>query len=186
MGSIDIGAGAANYDGDADPINKTQLDRTNPANDSGEITSIDIQLYYASLTGVKVGTFYYVSGTNYQMRDYETLGSVNAGSRQPFTGLHCTVSTGDFLACSCTGGGGSLEKNTNGGSGHLYYSGNAFDASAHSFATETAYGKLALYGTGTTLGWSVVKFMGIASASIVKCIGIAVASVKKVMGVAVQ
>jgi hypothetical protein len=188
MAAIDIGAGADNLSSSFNPIDKTVIDRTNPANDSGEITTFEVFLYYSSLTGCVIGTLTKGTENNYTGQDYESLGSVSAGSKQTFSGKSCHVHTNDVIGFSATGGGGALESQTTGGSGYLSYAGNGWDGSSHAYSLWQSSGQFGLYGTGETAaaGWTTAKLGGIASASIIKVAGIAVASIKKVMGVAVQ
>jgi len=95
--TIDVGAG---YTGSSETslwAGYTIIDLTNPANASGTITSIQIRAQTA-LTGMRVGTFYLVSGATYKCRDSATIGSVTAGSVQTFP-VQLTIVTGDFIGC---------------------------------------------------------------------------------------
>lgn len=72
--AIDIGPGA--IDRAAFASVGTIIDLANPANKSGIITSVDFW-FSGGGTGVRVGTFFLVSGTTYQCRDSATIGSVS-------------------------------------------------------------------------------------------------------------
>lgn len=143
--AIDIGAGAANYENDLSS-GYTLIDLTNPANESGALDIIEIWTA-TNGTGVKVGTFY-GSGTSYTNRDYETLGSVASGSKHTFTGLSCSVQTGDFLGVYL--GSGTAESSNSGGSGFYYKSGDQFGAGSQTYGAGGSATRIAIYGTGET------------------------------------
>lgn len=184
MGAIDVGAGATNRATSYSPYYTTFIDKTNPANDNGTLTSFEIWAL-ANMTGVKVGTFS-GSGTSWNDRDYESIGNVTAGSKQTFSGLSCTVNTGDILGIYQTSALGTIEADTSGGSGVLYIISDAFGQGALTFTLDDADACISLYATGATAGWAnIAKINGIAAGSIAKIDGVAVASIAKVNGVAV-
>lgn len=184
MAAITIGAGAANLDAYSGS-GYTYLDTGYPATGTGTLTSFETWYTVANGAGVKMGTFYLISGTTYKMRDYESIGAVTKGSKQTFTGLNCDVETGDILGDYHTGGG--LEHNMSGGAGgRRYLGGDKFNANENNFSNYNSGYKMGFYGTGTTPGWShITKVNGVASANIAKVNGIAVANIAKINGIAV-
>ncbi len=142
---IDIGSPAIDRGTYSDSLEGTIVTFNNPANASGTLDTIEIYAY-SSLSSVKVGTLFGSSNT-YTSRDYESIGSVSSGSKQPFTGLDIDVETDDYIGIY--GSGGRLEA-TNSGTGYRSYFGDAFDGSSHTY-----YGSgdkdFSLYGTGETL-----------------------------------
>lgn len=143
--AIDIGAGATDRASMMDLGTYTIIDKTNPANDTGTITSFELW-YNTNATGVKIGTFS-GSGTSYTNRDYETIGSVTSGSKQTFSGLNCDVVTGDVIGIHQTGG--NIENDTSGGSGLYLKDGDQFGAGTQTFGYWVDY-PLSIYGIGAT------------------------------------
>lgn len=180
MGAIDVGSAAENRTL-ASGAEFTYIDLTNPANDTGTLTSVELWCS-ANATGMKVGTFS-GSGTDYDDRDYESIGNVTAGSKQTFSGLSCTVNSGDFIGIYFASGG--IERSGSGGSGVYYVAGDKFGSGSATYALLSG-DMISVYGIGATGGWANIgKINGIASASISKVNGVAVASISKVNGVAV-
>lgn len=96
----------------------THVDRNNPANTSGKITSVEIYAYI-SMGGVKVATFYVVEGNYLSTRDYEYIGTVDSGAKRTFP-VDIDVAEGDYIGLFhsngriymvSTGGGGYWRKN---------------------------------------------------------------------------
>ena len=112
MAAIDIGPDASDRP-DAGPSGWTWVFTDNPANDTGTISTFEIWAL-TNLSDTKAGTFS-GSGTEWDDRDYETLGSVTAGSKQTFSGLDCDVSTDDRAGIYFSGG--TLEWNDSGEGG---------------------------------------------------------------------
>ncbi|MGA7677989.1 MAG: hypothetical protein WCA51_06420, partial [Dehalococcoidia bacterium] len=81
----------------------TYMSLGNPANAGGILDTAEVWAA-TSISGLRVGTFYLVSGTTYKCRDSMTIGSVTAGAKQTFTGLSLAVQQGDFIGCYFTGG----------------------------------------------------------------------------------
>ena len=183
MGAIDVGAAAIDRFFD-DAAAQTWINRENPANDSGTLTSFKIWAI-SNMADTKVGTFS-GSGTSWNDRDFESIGSVTAGSEQTFSGLDCDVETNDVCGIYYSSGLGTYDSFAGAGAG--YKSGDQFGSGAQTYNFTWADGIFSLYGTGETAagGWSnIAKVNGIASASIGKINGIAVASIGKINGVAV-
>ena len=141
---IDIGSSAANRTALASG-NRTYVVADNPANATGILDTFE--LWFAT-TGYdcKVGTFS-GSGTSYDDRDYETIGTVVSGSKQTFSGKDCDVTTGDYIGVYF--GSGTLEASSSGYSGLYYISGDQFGTGAQTYTLVAGY-TCSLYGTGET------------------------------------
>jgi hypothetical protein len=120
MTAIDIGPGAIERASGGAP-NYTQVSKTNPANETGVIDTVEI-LAGTDMTGVVVASFYVVSGNNLSTRSSVNIGNVPAGSKQTFTGLSLQVEAGDFIGLYCATG--TLKVGSPAGSGRWYKSGN--------------------------------------------------------------
>ncbi|MFA5439643.1 MAG: hypothetical protein WC259_07220, partial [Dehalococcoides sp.] len=143
MSAIDIGSAAIDRAltfGDS----STRILADNPANDTGILDTVEVW-FNTNASGVKVGTFS-GSGTDYDDRDYETIGSVTAGSKQTFTGLSISVATGDFIGWYCSAG--YLERSAT-GSGQYSKIGDYFGSGSNTY-TLTANINGSLYATGAT------------------------------------
>jgi len=163
MAIIDVGPGA--IDGDTAGISiddYTFITTGNPANQTGSLDTFEIWLNLKNGAGVKIGTFY-GSGTSWTSRDYETIGSVTAGSKQTFSGLDCDVKTDDVLGAIFTSG--KYEAN-DGGSNLYFVSGDKFGGGT---TTYTYYGifDLSLYATGTSPDYIV----GVSSSTSLSAVG---------------
>ena len=109
--AITIGAGATNMSSTLPPA--TWVDKNNPANETGKITSIEIYAVtgYGDLLNCEVGIFYVVSGNNLSTRSNVTLGTVTQGSKQTFTEdsesnpINMDVTAGDYIGLYWTGAG---------------------------------------------------------------------------------
>ena len=139
-----IGAGASGGGDGSFGAGYTTLDKTNPANIDGIITSFDI-FADVNLTGCKMGVFS-GSGTSWTIRNYATIGAVTAGSKQTFTGLSVSVVAGDIIGIYFSAG--TLNRNPSGGSGVLYASGDKFSSGATTYTLDDLDEKLALHGAG--------------------------------------
>ena len=100
--TIDIGSPAINRTATKD-AGITWVNKANPANAAGVITSIEIWAY-ENLSNVEVATFYMIDTNDYSTRDTHFIGSVTGGSKQTFTGLNITVEIGDLIGYYCTDG----------------------------------------------------------------------------------
>lgn len=141
--AITIGAGAANY-GSACSTGNTEIDKTNPANATGVLTTFQVYAG-ATISNFKIGTAY-GSGTSFTSRDYVSIGEVTSGSVQTFTGLACDVQTGDYIINHAPSG--HIRYSTTGGSGVVYRSGDSFDGEAHTYTVGYASSRLSIYSTG--------------------------------------
>ncbi len=77
---------------------RTYVNKNNPANASGVLHTIQIYAA-ASMTGLRVGTFYATNGDTLKCRDSVLIGDVEAGSTRTFNGLSLTVVAGDYIGC---------------------------------------------------------------------------------------
>jgi len=75
----------------------TVINKGNPANASGTITSVEIWASALALTGCKVAIFYTTNGNTLKCRSVATIGDVPAGSKQTFSGLSLAVVAGDYI-----------------------------------------------------------------------------------------
>jgi hypothetical protein len=142
MAVIDVGPGTGDYGAAVGAVTQIALDNT--ANDTGTLDTFYIWTNENCST-CKMGTFY-SSGSNRVSRDYENIGSVNAGSEQTFTGKNCDVTSGDCLGVYTNA---KLEVNATGGAGRAYKSGDTFGTTAN--YVQAADHKLAIYATGATV-----------------------------------
>jgi len=145
-GDIDIGAEAKDRATTSGP-GVTRLNKANPANASGAITSVEIWAN-SNMTGCVVGIFYTTNGNTLKCRSVATIGNVTAGSKQTFGGLSLSVQTGDYIGMYYLTG--SIEYDYEGYPGY-WYSNNVNHCIVDD---ETTYGladgdAISLYGTGT-------------------------------------
>lgn len=146
MSFIDVGSAAIDQDSTLAAAS-TLIDLTNPANAAGVITNIEVWAE-TNITGLRVGTFYLVSGTTYKCRDSVAIGAVTAGSKQTFTGLSLSVEAGDFIGCYFATG--VLEADGTGsgiGNGFYYVSGEYIDSGDETAYSSSSDGALSLYGS---------------------------------------
>lgn len=88
----------------------TCVNKSYPALYSGTIRQVAI---YAdvNLSNVQVASFFIVSGNNLSTRDYETIGSVTAGSRKEFN-VNITIQAGDYIGIYFSAGTISSDNST--------------------------------------------------------------------------
>lgn len=146
---IDIGSAAVNRASFLYP--QTTVNKANPANATGTITSIEIWAK-VDLVNCEVATFFVVSGNNLSTRDTVTIGAVTAGSKQTFTEdsgsdpISLNVEAGDYIGIWYTSG--QLDK-TDAGIGTWQESGDNIPCENQLFDT-TSDDTISLYGTGET------------------------------------
>ncbi len=142
MSAIDVGATAINRAGATNYALNTVISLDNPANNTGYIFTFEVW-FNQNATGVKIGTFS-GSGTDYNDRDYETIGNITGGSKQTFSGLNCDVVTGDYIGYYETTGW--IEEDA-GGLGIYRTAEDTFGQGVHTYLlTEGA--KVSVYGIG--------------------------------------
>ena len=117
MSFITVGASTFK-DGTSWNPGNTYLDRTNPANYTGIIGYVNVDIY-TNVTGLFVG-YFYGSGTSWTLRSYANIGSLLAGNRT-VSGLSCAISVGDIIGIYNTGGG--VSRNATGSTGVLSLAG---------------------------------------------------------------
>jgi hypothetical protein len=146
MAAIDIGPGAIDRDNAFDVY--TIIEKGNPANDTGIITSVELWPF-TWLTGCEMATFFVISGNNLSTRDTVYLGEVGPGSKQTFdiSATPLDVSTGDYLGYHYYNG--ALEAGVSGGSGVWYKAGDYIPCTNEAFSPVANYVG-SVYGTGTT------------------------------------
>jgi len=155
MSAIDIGAAAISR-GYGTTSGYTYVLRDNPANDSGIITSVEVWAKTA-MAGLRVGTFYLVSGTTYKCRDSATLGSVATGSKRTFSDLAIQVVVGDLIGFYATSG--TLMLGVTGGAGYVAKTGEFIDAGDSTSFNATNNYIISLYGVGATSPLSGASFL---------------------------
>ncbi|MBA7532625.1 hypothetical protein ES705_24851 [subsurface metagenome] len=141
---IDIGAEPIDRSSSR-PGYGTLINKENPANASGIITSVEIWAY-SNLSVCKVGIFYTTNGNTLKCRSAATIGNVTAGSKQTFNGLSLSVQTGDYIGMYFSNG--TIEHDISGYAGLWDALGDKClvdDESDYAFYTGDA---VSLYGTG--------------------------------------
>jgi len=121
----------------------TLIEKINPANETGKITSVEIWAR-SNLTGCKVGIFYLVSGNLYSTRDWVNIGLVTAGSKQSFP-TDLNVEIGDFIGIYYSPGNIAYSIGISGNS--CYKSGDHIPCTNFEFSTNGSY-IMSLYGIG--------------------------------------
>lgn len=148
MALIDIGSSAIS--GTEGSGIETYISKTNPANDTGKITEIKAYAYSTNALNVDVATFYSTGTNQFSTRDTHLIGTVVIGSVQTFSGLDIEVETGDYIGFYNTAG--YLAKNTSGGAGYWYLSGDHVPCTTTNFSLSgNSFHRISLYGTGTTV-----------------------------------
>ena len=164
--AIDVGSAA--IDRSFSWTSLTYVAKENPANATGQITSIEIWAA-VSLTDCKVATFFVVSGNNLSTRDTETIGAVTAGAKRTFE-VDLDVQVGDYIGIYFTAG--EIELTTS-GTGIWTFDGDKIPCTNQLFTAE-ADRLLSLYGTGTTevgITWNGVTITKLNGVTITKING---------------
>lgn len=155
MADIDIGSPAIDRNVSWGTI-RTTINKDNPANLSGKITSVEIWAK-ENMSNCEVATFYVVSGNSLSTRDTQAVGSVTAGSKQTFE-VDLNVEEGDYLGIYYTAGDIELSSADYVG---VWHSGpdtsDLIPCTNHEFGY-TATKTMSLYGTGTTKEDNVIFF----------------------------
>lgn len=146
MGAIDVGSAATDRTTQAG-VTFTLVSGDNAANDTGEITTIEVWCTGgADIANGKSGTFS-ANGNNLTNRDFAAIGAVTRGSMQTFSGLHVDVVIGDYIGIHGTNG--NLEADWDTLTGRWSKFGDQFGAGEQSFQWSQNY-DLSLHGTGET------------------------------------
>ena len=150
--AIDVGASAA-VKNSTYGLGNTIIHLYNPVNANGVLTVFEV---YAetNCANTKIGVFS-GSGSTRTSRDYESIGSITAGSKQTFTGKNCDAQTNDVLGVYGTGGTIYQQNDgSSGGLGLIYRTpdGDAFTGTSQNFVTTYAAYKLqpSVYLTGVS------------------------------------
>lgn len=130
----------------------TVVNKVNPANATGKITSVEIWAN-TDLANCEVATFFVVSGNNLSTRDYEPVdngngeGVVIAGSKQTFV-VDLNVTVGDYIGIYYSSG--QLERTISGGVGAWYSTNDYIPCEDTEFTGTSSTYTLSIYGTGAT------------------------------------
>lgn len=129
----------------------TIVNKGNPANATGTVTSIEIWANSA-LSDCEIATFFVVSGNNLSTRDTVLLGSVASGSKQTFTqdsgsnAIALSVESGDYIGIYYPIG--AIENDTSGGDGMWYAAAaDKIPCTNYEFNSEPGY-VISVYATG--------------------------------------
>lgn len=145
--AVDIGSpaieGAGNYSNAA-----TRINRENPANVTGVITSVAIYAG-AEMSDCQVATFYIEAGTNLSTRDWELIGAVPAGYSIHSVNINVTV--GDCIGI-CFPAEGSIAYNA-GTEACWYRLGDNIPCDDVEF-TATGNWKISVLGIGISYLWN--------------------------------
>lgn len=149
MSVIDIGV-TPTYRASGFYSGLTTIDLDNPANLSGILTSVDV-FFNADAIGLRVGTFYLVSGTTYKCRDSAVLGSVTGAGLRVFSGLAIQVVAGDFIGFYVPTTGALAYATTGGTAGIVYAAGEVIDpGDSADFGSPNSGWVLSLAATGVS------------------------------------
>ena len=147
---IDIGDAATDRQyAHSNTEKRTVVNKGNPANASGTITSIEIWIEAGDdATNCEVATFFVVSGNNLSTRDTESIGTITAGSKQTVN-VNLDVEEGDYIGFCADITRISID--ISGGSG-IWYTAAGTDNIPCTNVTFSVYSgwMMSLYGTGTT------------------------------------
>jgi hypothetical protein len=163
----------------------TDINLNTPSTGAGTMTVTYMRFSTAADgAGVKVGLFYLTttSTMSYKCRSAATIGAVTKGI-EASASVSMTVAVGDYIGWYCTAG--SLERDTSGGGGVLYASGDKCVAGTEATYTLISDDIVSLNGVCST-GWATItKVLGGASVNITKVLGDSVSNITKVLGGAV-
>lgn len=143
MSAIDIGSEAIDR-ATFLTYNYTLIDKTNPANLSGRITSVALYAV-VEMSGIKVGIFTEAPANTFTVRDWQSLANCPAGYKEYAVDLN--VEAGDFIGIFFTGG--QLEVDTASGDGWWLENADYIPCTGQAFAF-TASRAASIYGIGTT------------------------------------
>jgi hypothetical protein len=145
--AIDVGPGATDRASTWSTSDSNIVDKANVANDTGTLDTFEVWAQ-TQLTLAEMASFYVVSGDYLSTRADASIGTVNSGSKQTFTGLSVSVSSGDRLGIFFHTG--AIELATTGGSGVWYSTGSdKIPCTNTAFSAQASY-RVSIYATGTT------------------------------------
>jgi hypothetical protein len=142
--TITIGYPAAVY-GYIPAITSTRINYVGPANLAGNVDTFEIYMYSTG-SNVKVGVFYQNDTDVFTRREQTTLGTVNTGSKQTFSGKVVGCDINDYVGIY--GSAGNIYANNV--NNNYYKSGDQFDAGEQTYSVNAGY-CMALYATGVEL-----------------------------------
>lgn len=146
---MEIDVGSAAIDRTSHTTSRfTNIDKANPANADGIITTVEIWMYTSS-SEVFVGSFYLTGANQLKCRDSVSLGSVSSGSKQVISGLNLEIKEGDFIGVYCQAG--SVDQSVVGGVGWWYKYGNYIDPGDEAVYSYSAGYPISVYGKGATV-----------------------------------
>ena len=151
MPTIDIGNEAIDRPQYTE-VGWTQVDKNNPANATGVITSVEI-FVASAMTGCEVATFS-ASGNNLTTRDTVSIGDVSTGYHQYDVSLN--VVSGDYIGIYFITG--TLDATTGASTGRWYKSGDNIPCTNTTFTAQTNV-TLSIYATGITVPAQVTNVL---------------------------
>lgn len=146
MAVIDIGNSAIDRDDGFGVDGRTTVNKNNPANASGTITTVEMWVDVA-LNNIKIATFFVVSSNNLSTRDTHTIEGVIDIGYNEFSGLSIAVEAGDYIGIQSTHG--TMSRGAVGLVG-LWYAESLFIPCTNETFTSLADWGISLYGTGVT------------------------------------
>lgn len=128
----------------------TLVDKLNPANDTGTITSVEIWAK-TTIQGCEVATFSAV-GNDLTTRDTQSIGNVLSGAKRTFV-VDLDVEAGDYIGLKIPIG--DLIEATAGANGFWYKFGDFIPCSSETFVVRDDYSAMSIKGIGATpsVGW---------------------------------
>ena len=155
--SINVGNEAIDRTSGQGVDGRTTINKGNPANASGTITSVELWAQI-DLNNVKFATFFVVSGNNLSTRDtYTHSGIISSGSKQTISGLSIDVEEGDYIGIQASHG--SLESDHSDLTG-LWYANAEFIPCTNETFTYVANWGVSLCGIGITEEEPTHNFFG--------------------------
>lgn len=151
---IDIGMAAIIRNSNHSP-GFTVINKGNPANKTGKITSIEIYARNSDLSNVEIATFRLIGDGDwpgyykFSTRGIYTIGNVIVGSKQTFSGLDITVEKDDYIGMYWEGGDMQLDSIA-GYPGIYIKGGNQIPCSNANFYFGSSISVISLYGIGTS------------------------------------
>ena len=139
---IDVGSAASNRNTYCS-AGYTMVDKNNPANFTGRITSVQLWAD-TNMSGVIIATFS-ASGNNLTARSSYAIGNVTAGSVQTFA-VDLNVTIGDYLGFYAAGG--TLDLAVSADFGIWYHAGDMTTTTSHAFTFDAGSSYISLYATG--------------------------------------
>lgn len=144
---IDIGMPATDRGSSLTGL-RTAINKGNPANAAGTITTVEV-FAYTDMTLAEVATFFVVSGNKLSTRDTEAIGTVTAGATRTFE-VNLDVQVGDYIGIKWQSG--AIERDVSGGEGVWYTASDQIPCTNYEFSLGVTW-VASLYGYGAAVGW---------------------------------